>query len=69
MTSDYIQKEVMLMNYYRMRVASLTGEDLGRAEAAKQFTEQYAKRYEEVYSEGISQEDLRIKLFYPGRDR
>lgn len=69
MTSDYIQKEVMLMKYYRMRVASLTGEDIGRDEAAKQFTEQYAKRYEEVYSEGISQEDLRIKLFYPGRDR
>ena len=69
MTDKYIQQEVQAIKDYRTRISTMTGRDIGIDEAGELFTKRYAERYREIWYDGISQEDIRIKLFYPGRDR
>jgi len=69
MTDKCIEQEVETIKYFRMRMTTMTGRDVGIEEAGELFTRSYAEKYREIWYDGISQEDIRIKLFYPGRDR
>ncbi len=65
-SNEYIQQEVRIIRHYMMRLISMTGKEVNIDEATELFTKMYAERYSEIWYEGIGQEEIRLRLFYPG---
>lgn len=66
--NNYIADEAKIIRYYHMVKMTRDGGDVTLEEAAREFTEKYAAKYEKLWHEGISQRDLRIGLFFPDEE-
>ncbi len=62
-----LEEQLAAIKYYRTIQSTREGRDIGEEEAAKRFIQNYAEEYARIWYEGISREDLRIKLFYRER--
>lgn len=60
--STYLEDEVDVIKHFKILEMERKGY-VSIEDAAKRFTEKYAEKYEEIWYDGISQTEIRLRLF------
>lgn len=61
--SDRQIEQIRLIYDYKYITSKKEGKDIGKERAVKEFVEKYASRFDEVYQEGMKNEELFGKVF------
>ncbi len=61
--SDRQAEQVRLIYDYKYMKSREEGSDIGRERAAKEFIEKYARRFSEVYQDGMTHDELFREVF------
>jgi len=61
--SDRQAEQVRLIHDYRCMQSKEEGKDIGRERALKEFIEKYAKKFADVYQDGMKHKELSRKVF------
>ena len=61
--SDRQAEQVRLIYDYRYMQSKEEGKDIGRERALKEFIEKYAKKFADVYQDGMKHKELSRKVF------
>lgn len=61
--SKYLEDEVDAIKHFRILEMERKKGYVSMDDAAQRFTEKYAEKYEELWYLGISQEEIRLRLF------